>query len=227
MDNGNFQSWMNANRSSCFVCYGTPGSGKSVLTASVVEELTVRLSRPQFSCCYFYCDYSDIKTLNTATIIGTLARQLIEREVPEELEDLLSSCCDAQPWILSLDTLSDILEKTLRLFSDCLVIVDGIDELPREHQVTLLAAIHNIMRLEKINIKVLVTARSEENDIRCALQGPNFHQVELCPDFISADLRVVIKDEVSERIANGRLVIGDPDIKNEIVEALSIGAKDM
>jgi hypothetical protein len=228
LDNTDFKSWLNIETSSCFACYGIPGSGKTVLSASVIEELTPKLSSDKWASCYYYCDYSEVTTLNTTTIIGTLARQLLERgEIPEDMEELIESSFDETSSSSPLQIFLNILEKCLRMYSCCLLIVDGIDELPTESQITLLAAIGAMMKLDRINIKVLVSARSEENDIRCALEGPNFYRVELAPELISADLRIFIEDEVNSRIAGGRLVIGNPDIKEEIVDALSYGAKDM
>lgn len=221
------QSWVNVKVSSCFVCYGIPGFGKSILTASAIKDLKIRLSRPRIGICYFYCDYSDVSTLNTAIIFGTLARQLLEKEKLNDIEDLLSPCCDTQARTPSLDIVFDILNKSFRILSECWVFLDGINELPHSRQVSLLGAIHVIAKLKEVTVKILVTARSEENVVRCALEGPTFHNVELCPELISGNMHIVIQDEATERIANDRLVMADAQLKNEIIEALSLGAKDM
>jgi hypothetical protein len=223
-----FKAWLHAQTSSCFACYGIPGSGKTVLAASIAEELAPVLSEPHFALCYYYCDYSDVKSLDASTVIGTLIRQLLEKiDIPEDLEAQILSVYDGVTAYPPLHDLLDIFEKSPKLFSTCLVVVDGIDELPRESQFTMVGAIKSTMNIDKTLIKTLVSSRSEENDIRRALLGPDFYSVEISTDNISNDIRVFINDEVDARIKRGRLVLGNPSIKDEIVRALTLGAKDM
>jgi hypothetical protein len=223
-----FKAWLHAQTSSCFSCYGIPGSGKTVLSASIAEELAPVLSEPHFALCYYYCDYSDVNSLDASTVIGTLIRQLLEKtNIPEDLEAHILSSYDDITTSLPLHDLLDIFEKALKLFSTCLIVVDGIDELPRESQFTIVGALKSIMSIDKTLIKTLVSSRSEENDIRRALRGPNFYSIEISPANISNDIRLFINDEVDNRIKEGRLVLGNPAIKDEIVRALTVGAKDM
>jgi hypothetical protein len=228
LEDEGFKAWLHAETSSCFACYGIPGSGKTVLAASIAEELAPVLSEPHFALCYYYCDYSNVKSLDASTMIGTLIRQLLEKvDIPEDLEAQILSVYDGVTAAAPLHDLLDIFEQSLKLFSTCLIVVDGIDELPRESQFTMVGAIKSVMNIDKTLVKTLVSSRSEENDIRRALLGPDFYSVEISADNISNDIRVFINDEVDVRIKHGRLVLGNPSIKDEIVRALTIGAKDM
>ncbi|RDI76391.1 hypothetical protein Vi05172_g13629 [Venturia inaequalis] len=208
-----FRSWLHAQTSSCFACYGIPGSGKTVLSASIAEELSPILSEPQFGMCYYYCDYSDVKSLDASTVIGTLIRQLLEKnDIPEDVEARLLSLYNGSSVAPSLHSLLDVFERTLKLFSTCLIVIDGLDELPRESQFTMYP---------------LASSRSEENDIRRALRGLHFHSIEISADNISSDIRAFINDEVGTRIKQGRLTLGSLSVKDEILQALTVGAKDM
>lgn len=223
-----FRSWLHAQSSSCFACYGIPGSGKTVLSASIAEELSPILSEPQFGMCYYYCDYSNVKSLDAPTVVGTLIRQLLEKiDIPEDVESHISSLYNGSSVGPALHDLLDVFERSLALFSTCLIVIDGLDELPRESQFTIVGAIKSLLSSDKTLIKALVSSRSEENDIRRALRGPQFHSIEISTDNISSDIRAFINDEVDARIKQGRLMLGSPSVRDEILQALTVGAKDM
>jgi hypothetical protein len=223
-----FQSWLASQDSSCFTCYGIPGCGITVISASLTAELSPNLSDPEFAICYYYCDYSVATTFEYTTVIGTLIRQLLEKvEIPEYIENQILRSFDGIPTSPSLHDMLDLLEASLKLFTTCLVVIDGIDELPRESQFTMVGAIKSLMGVEKTLVKILVSCRCEENDIRRALRGPSFFSIEISPENISNDIRLYINDEVDKRLSEGRLVLGNPCIKDEIIQSLIAGAKDV
>lgn len=166
--------------------------------------------------------------LDASTVIGTLIRQLLEKnDIPEDVEARLLSLYNGSSVALSLHSLLDVFERTLKLFSTCLIVIDGLDELPRESQFTIVGAIKSLLSSDKTLIKALVSSRSEENDIRRALRGLHFHSIEISADNISSDIRAFINDEVGTRIKQGRLTLGSLSVKDEILQALTVGAKDM
>ncbi|KIW05145.1 uncharacterized protein PV09_03696 [Verruconis gallopava] len=222
-----FQSWLHEEHSSCFALYGIPGSGKTVLLASIAEELTPLLDEPHACLCYFYCDYADPQSLDLAVLVGTLVRQLLAKvEIPRDVEAQITTMCE-QGITPPLHAVLDMLERVLKLYSTVLIVVDGIDELPRESQFAIVPAINSMLSVDTTLVKVLTSCRGEENDIRRALRGPKFYHVEILDSDLSHDIRVFVKDQVDERVKDGRLVLRSPGLKEEIINALSVGAKDM
>lgn len=146
----------------------------------------------------------DVKSLDATTVIDTLIRQLLEKtDIPEDIETQISALYNGVSVAPALHELLDILERSLKLFSTCLIVIDNLDELPRESQFTIVGAVKSLLSTDKTLIKALVSSRSEENDIRRALRGPHFYSIEISADNISSDIRVFINDEVDTRIKQG------------------------
>jgi len=73
-----YTDWTTQTVSSVLHCVGTLGSGKSVLTASIVDELVSR--DPALLVVYFFCRYDGLESLSPRFIIGSIARQIITHQ---------------------------------------------------------------------------------------------------------------------------------------------------
>jgi hypothetical protein len=73
-----YTDWTTQTVSSVLHCVGTLGSGKSVLTANIVDELVSR--DPALLVVYFFCRYDDLESLSPRVIIGSIARQIITHQ---------------------------------------------------------------------------------------------------------------------------------------------------
>ena len=71
-----YKQWKTENSSSTIWCTGILGSGKTVLSANVVEDLM--LTEPMATVSYFFCRHDEVQSLKARTIIGSIAKQILE-----------------------------------------------------------------------------------------------------------------------------------------------------
>ena len=172
---------------------------------------------------FFYCDYKDPQTHDPVTIFGELAQQLaVQNETClQELErfyiahlgkdELERSATPAELYYL--------IKSLAAHFDESMIIVDGLDEISsgRSDVAKLLSELSNTR-----SIKMILSSRPEVNIKR--------HLTLFAPISIaacSADLQLYVASEIEKRISNGRLTIGDPILKEKIMQTLVGGAEGM
>ncbi|KAF9071941.1 hypothetical protein BDP27DRAFT_1418517 [Rhodocollybia butyracea] len=138
-NNPGYISWLSSEeRILCL--FGQPGSGKSVLCSSVIEELQ---SSPLTQVIYHYCDFRDQHSTNVKTIFHSLLAQLIS--------ELLSTTDRVVDWII--DHLSSRDEQQY-------VVIDALDECEDFEPL-----IHCLLRLASIPKVSLLLSSRQERDI--------------------------------------------------------------
>ncbi|KAJ8063128.1 hypothetical protein OCU04_008371 [Sclerotinia nivalis] len=125
-----FQSWASADHSKLWV-YGIPGAGKTVLMASVIQEIE-QTQDPSHGLTIFYCDYKDSRTHDPRTILGALARQLILQHEHASIQ--LETFCEKHnmtEYTQGSATAEDFCELIVEIsknFISTSIVVDGLDE---------------------------------------------------------------------------------------------------
>ena len=121
-DEENYKQWRQDLVSSTLWCTGILGSGKAVLSANLVEDL--KLNMPA-AVAYFFCRYDEVQSLQSRTIIGSLARQIFDHVKP----DVTDTVTEMKAGILVADQILDYLQELLSENSQkYIIIVDGLDE---------------------------------------------------------------------------------------------------
>ena len=117
-----YTKWRQAPRSSILWCSGIIGSGKSVLMASVIQEL--RLTDPTSPRAHFFCQYDQPMTLEYRTLIGAIARQLFDAvhyQAPETLRN-----CDSDS--LAVYQLEGLIYGLPARDAPYYILIDGLDD---------------------------------------------------------------------------------------------------
>lgn len=83
-------------------CTGIPGFGKTVLSANVVVDLKTKT--PAVVTCFFY-RHDEPKSLETRTIIGSIARQIFDH-ISLDIGDAIS---ELRPGTMDTDQILDCL----------------------------------------------------------------------------------------------------------------------
>lgn len=73
-----YQEWKSSPSSSTLIWTGKMGSGKSVLLANIVDDLNLNPARPNSLVTYFFCQWDTAESLQTRTILGSLANQVLK-----------------------------------------------------------------------------------------------------------------------------------------------------
>ncbi|KAI0295434.1 hypothetical protein B0F90DRAFT_1820513 [Multifurca ochricompacta] len=157
--------------------HGKPGSGKSVLCSTIIEEITAIREAGLASMAYFYFDFKDTARQSARDLVSSLLAQLCEQS--DLCSDILSrlysthAAGSRQPRI---DALLDCLKDMLALPGQgpIYIILDGLDESPKtsgtpSKRESILELVEWLVNLRGSNLRICVSSCAE-TDIRGVLQ---------------------------------------------------------
>jgi hypothetical protein len=174
---------------------------------------------------YYYCDFSDLKSLETRTILGTITRELLEGiSISSDLERQMDQFYRSDTRAIADDELVALLFAVVKHFSKLYVFIDGLDECRREEQITILSIVNRLARSTRPIVKTLIASR-EEAIISTSLKG--VPRLRISADKNSADIAFFVEETVKSNINSGALTIQDPSLESDIISALINGAKGM
>ncbi|KAF8468216.1 hypothetical protein BDZ91DRAFT_782159, partial [Kalaharituber pfeilii] len=127
-----YKEWVQARCPAILWCYGIPGSGKSVLSTSIVKHLLDTCFQPGNSGSgktfigYFFCTFSDHRSLKFEEIIRSLIKQVLSvfhgsTKFKEDLAGFFEQCNN----IPSTDLWQDLFIRTCRVPKHIYLILDG------------------------------------------------------------------------------------------------------
>ncbi len=165
----NFLNWYNATDSQQLVILGEMGSGKTVATAFIVDEVSRRneYQLPQPKICYYYC--RDDETGRAIHIFSALILSLLE-QLPglkksffEWYKQAQASGC-FEP-ATNIRKLEEFLQKVMKMVDRPLfVIIDGLDECDRASRNSLLKLLKTLS--QKIpRLKTILSSRPQEETL--------------------------------------------------------------
>ncbi|RSL72193.1 hypothetical protein CEP53_001180 [Fusarium sp. AF-6] len=222
-----FEEWYTTPGSKIW-CSGIPGAGKSVLAAAMIDECLQRNAANSCSAmAYFFCVYRDQKTQDPASILSSLCSQLARQDekaflVLEEYYHELTSERQLQSGP-STKKFIKVLRRMCSLINRVYIIVDGLDECGKqvEESVESLAALLPYPDDETLNLALL---SRDEVPIREILRT-EFQNVEI--EAHTNDVQLYVTTELDQRIASGKLKLGNLSLKDVIITRLVDGAKGM
>ncbi|KAI1870317.1 uncharacterized protein JN550_005245 [Neoarthrinium moseri] len=204
-----YQKWKTQSKSFLWL-NGIPGCGKTILTATVIEDLRAS-SQPLL---YFYFDFTDIEKQRFENTIRSLISQLYHnnQSAREELGSLYSFCNGGsqQP---RENQLQATLVKMIQQSGEVWIILDALDECTSREE--LLRWLRGI-RTEQVNFHILATSRPER-DITSAIEqfSSDEEQIAIQNDLITADIRSYVHKHIREH-EDFQLWKTRPDIQEEI-----------
>ena len=169
---------------------------------------------------YFFCRFDDQESLWTRTIIGSIARQFMERLSDESL-----SCIEHSERTLSEDQMMPLLVDALKQLPSVFVVLDGIDEC--EDAKTVLRWLNELQRKAKehsSSVRVFLSCRPTLVTSLSRIV-PSLGIIRMPKE--SLEVQEYILEELEGRLRSGRLRIGDSAIVKDIRKALIDGAQGM
>ncbi|KAI9438067.1 hypothetical protein H4582DRAFT_232826 [Lactarius indigo] len=166
--------------------HGKPGSGKSVICSSVIQDIMAVCEAGSAIMAYFYFDFRDLNKQTCRDLLLSLVSQLSTSSSP---------CCDIlnrvytshkngahQP---SDDTLKECLKEMLRLSGQgpIFIVLDALDECPDSSGIPsprdeVLRLVKELVDLDLRGLHICATSRPEV-DIRAVLEPLAFRSVSL------------------------------------------------
>lgn len=180
---------------------------------------------------YFYCDYSDQKTLDVSEILGNFIKQLINQllsrmEIPDDIGLMVLTTYQHGTKHPDADELLKIIFLLLKHFDKVIFLLDGIDECGGNDRMELLAAIQSILNssIHTTTVKFFIASRPDV-DLKRAFKP--YIILPISVDDTTADIVPFINGIVREKVKSKELVVRDSSLVKEIIEALVNGAQGM
>lgn len=223
-DTQQYKDWMSSPTSDCLCCYGIPGSGKSVLAASFIEDLLDSTAIPSQVVLYHYCDYAQSLSLGAMNIIYSLIKQLIERLPLDHFTDTFQCPFDEATTSPNFRESLVFLKSLTQQFQYVYIILDGLDQLSTDDQSMIVDFITNQLREQSSIVKILVTSRLNEYIIQKGLKCyKTFTMSRSC----TSDMRLFVHAQINSIVQTKSTPLEDASLKEEVVEALLSGANGM
>ena len=224
-EDGKFREWKNSAQSSMICCLGIPGCGKTVLASRIIDEL--QDNSPKARVIYYYCDYSDKRTLQIDRIVGTLLKQFFfDGLVPEEIEARIPRKYVEGRQMLGASELIDLVCFAVKSCSPVFVVLDGLDECEKEARQRTIDMFGHLSKINDAVVKILLLCRDEDQLLSLrALQG--VPRIRITPLALEGDIKSFVTGSVRARVQSGELRMRNPDLENEIVTELVSKAHGM
>lgn len=123
-----YQTWLNSKELTLF-CPGIPGSGKTILTAIVVNDLITRFRNdPTIGIAYIYFNFRQKDDQNIENLMASLLKQLARSQsFPKNVIDLYNRHKGTQTKP-SADEILEVLQSVAALYLKVFVVIDALDE---------------------------------------------------------------------------------------------------
>nr|RBQ92847.1 hypothetical protein FVER53263_01723 [Fusarium verticillioides] len=227
-----FQKWVGINGSPVLHVTGKIGSGKTVLSSSIVEKLS-QIRPPQQFVSFFFVRFDDPLSLDADTILRSCVQQLISainidslnQQIASELDRSLS---EAKWSLFSLESLSKLYLSAAQAIEHWFMVVDGLDECNNDQQSRLLRFFQGLLSGNNTAYKISILISSREtctNAIRSTFPGSQRLTTGL--KSTSADIGSYVDDIIIDKLSTGELVISDPNLLNEILETIAAKEQGM
>jgi hypothetical protein len=179
---------------------------------------------------FYYCDYSDKRTLEPSNVFATLARQALEqiKILPETLALKIEQVEHDGEKLANSQAALIILQKSLKLVpGPIFVVLDGLDEATEPSQLLICNNLKQLIEKSGVSVKLFITGRDELGSLLMLDSNVPFSRVPVSSTAISLDIENYVRSSTRRRIADGLLVITDPDLEQLIVDELVKRAKGM
>jgi hypothetical protein len=205
--------------------YGSPGMGKTVLAATLIEDLKTQLQQPTrkssqetpFAICFFFFDPSNgLEKPVIAMLKCFIAQMLHQTKDATTKTKVFDSSTSSYPTIITLREIFGVLAKT---FYGVYVVVDGLDE--GNEAVDSLNLLLAMSRQVSPLMKLLVTSRPD-TQIRKFFASSS--QFELTKELTGPDIRDFVTRQVDATVRPRSLRPTDPRLRKEIIDTLVSGS---
>ncbi|RDA85560.1 hypothetical protein CP532_3321 [Ophiocordyceps camponoti-leonardi (nom. inval.)] len=218
-----FSLWMDGVDSPLLWCSGKIGSGKTILTASVVDEILTERHDTGILVAFFFVKFDDRQSTRAETIIKSVLRQVLEQcGLTKDVEDLLEK---AQAPLAELEKLTDIFRHALTSLSKLYVIIDGLDECEKTERRELLETLSSLAALGS-KIRFFLAGR-DSITMEIKKGFPSHHHVSMGSPLARPDIARYIEGAVEDKLECEELIVRDPSLVDEIKLALNKGAEGM
>lgn len=227
LDRPEFRNWYQDASSPMLWCYGVPGAGKSVLAATVIEEITKDFGTNQsVGLAFAYCLYDDEKTQEPSRIIASLIQQLCWGQ--KKLVDSLTSFYrdfDTDARIPSYDDYWDAFKALAASFKRTYIILDGLDECKAIHRQVIIAKVRDSIKTLPM-VKIWISSR-REGEIVDMISEARIPNIQIEAKNSLEDIRLFVAGETEKLFNTRHLRNSSKATRQKVADSLVKGSNGM
>ena len=129
LDSVQYQDWLETNKQTLF-CPGIPGSGKTIITAIVVDHLyRIFYNDATIGIAYIYCNFKRQEEQTADSLLLSLLKQLAHQSpsIPDSVRALYNFCVNNRKRP-SFDEVSRAVHSVIAIYSRVFIVIDALDE---------------------------------------------------------------------------------------------------
>lgn len=204
LDGNDFKFFIETPRSLLFL-HGNSGCGKTVLCSTIIEELRARSSENTHVVAFWYFHKNDKQRTSLDNLVRALISQImLSSAVPSVVVDFWRSKEHEKP---KTSDLIQILQKILIENSNQViyVVIDALDESDEAERDELMGMIWNLLSLDTLGIRILVTCRT--NTVQIEHDFPDevlkrLHKVTVASTYVNPEILA----HITERLQNDKIL---------------------
>ncbi|KAJ5964923.1 uncharacterized protein N7479_004799 [Penicillium vulpinum] len=217
-----YKAWRDRTERSPLVYTARLGAGKSVMLASIVDDLHLHAASKDMTVAFFFARHDVAESLKARTAIGSLVRQLLSQVMDlRQASEILETTSHRTPFERMLDLLQSVLKPDFKAF----FVIDGLDELSTNERELFLRDLYNLK--VSFQLSVCLSFRQEPNTpLKIGPESPFDARIVSIPPNIS-EIETFITEELTRRVESRKLEISDPLLPLEIRDSLVKGSQGM
>ncbi|KAL3295033.1 nacht domain protein [Colletotrichum asianum] len=219
-----FQDWYENDSSTVLNVAGKIGSGKTVLTANIIDHI-MRKKTDKQTIAFFFVRFDDIHSKSSETIIRCLAHQTLARAgVTDSLLELMEK---SDELMFEYESLLNLISHHIALLDDSFFVIDGFDECTTTTQHSVLEFLSSLeQNCVRGRIKTVISARDSVTEL---VMGslPSVTRVIVGSEATNRDLTLFARAILGEKQAKGDWSVGEPGLIDEILYSISLGGEGM
>ncbi|KAI3331746.1 hypothetical protein HD806DRAFT_168371 [Xylariaceae sp. AK1471] len=214
-----YHGWRNRLDGSTLLVSGKLGAGKTVLLANILDDLF--LNTKNHIIAYAFCRTDHVESQKYRTVVGCLARQILEVLQLEDFEHFGTKSQSS----LNYEDIKRFFRHRVLESRPVFLVIDGIEECGYEDRIRIIEFLRYLQGCVKLKlcISYRLTADTQIRDELGVLGSDVMLQMpEGNPDIVD-----YIQASLESCLESGKLKLGEPAIILEISQALEAGAQGM
>ncbi|KAK1464253.1 hypothetical protein CMEL01_13014 [Colletotrichum melonis] len=205
-DHKDFKIWTTSPKSFLWL-NGKAGSGKSILSSSVIKYLKGRCEKdPKVALAYYFFSFGSLEQQKVTVMLSSLVRQLCASrpDTPQPIKQFEKYIAKRER--PDIEALEEALIAAIRGFSAVYVVIDALDECPAPdgERSRLLDCFNRIVTVMPDNLHIFCTSRAEpdiDTNMEEVLSLPKKSTINLTEDRygLDNDLRVYIDSALASK----------------------------
>jgi amino acid transporter len=219
-----YEKWMQTEVCTMWIT-GPPGSGKTLLSTTIIENLRLSHPPPKSAVLYFFCDHRDSSKRTAESFLVSIAKQLLDTspECLSKAKELFDDNKKQGGRKLDRSRHIEAIRLLLENFDELFVVVDGLDEASEGEQIVdVLTNVHNLGLQKGKATKIILSSRY---DIRLQRRSSRIVSVRLAlEENMRPDIEHFINCELHNRVNRGTLKLRNKNLMFTIEHQIGLRA---